>query len=179
MMRIVHGFFGRMTSPLKAALVLCLFVAAVSCSKKDVKTDEPGFNPSEGAGANAAAAGGAVNAGDAGTPASDLPIIYFAFDSYKLDGEARTNLKTVAKYLKDNPSTNVQIEGHCDERGTTEYNLALGERRANAARSYLTKVGVDGSRVSVISYGSERPAVQGHDEGAWAKNRRDAFVIVK
>lgn len=162
---------------LKSAMLMVLFVAAVSCSKKDVKTDEPGFNPSEGG--NAAAAGGAVNAGDAGTPASDLPIIYFAFDSYKLDGEARTNLKSVAKYLKDNAGTNVQVEGHCDSRGTTEYNLALGERRANAARNYLTKAGVDGSRVSVISYGSERPAVQGNDESAWAKNRRDAFVIVK
>lgn len=173
MKRLVHGLTG-----LKAALLLCLFVAAVSCSKKDVKTDEPGFNPSEGGG-GAAAEGSAVNAGDAGTPASDLPIIYFAFDSFKLDGEARNNLKTVAQYLKDNAGTNVQIEGHCDERGTTEYNLALGERRANAARTYLTKAGIDGSRVSVISYGSERPAVSGHDESAWAKNRRDAFVIVR
>jgi peptidoglycan-associated lipoprotein len=164
-------------TPLKAVLALCLVFAAISCSKKDVKSDEPGFNPSEGA-AGAATPGNNVNAGDAGTPASDLPLIYFAFDSYKLDGEAREGLKTVVKYMKDNASTTIQIEGHCDERGTTEYNLALGERRANAARNYLTKAGVDASRVSVISYGSERPAVQGHDESAWAKNRRDAFVIV-
>jgi peptidoglycan-associated lipoprotein len=164
-------------SPVKAALLICFIVFAAACSKKDVKSDEPGFNPSEG-GAATADTGAATNAGDAGTPASDLPIVYFAFDSFKLDGEARNALKQVAKYMKDNPSVTLQIEGHCDERGTTEYNLALGERRANASRTYLSKAGVDGSRLSVISYGSERPAVSGHDESAWAKNRRDAFVIV-
>jgi len=168
---------GHFLSPVKAALFVCLIVFAASCSKKDVRSDEPGFNPSEG-GAAATEGAAPTNAGDAGTPASDLPIVYFAFDSYKLDGEARNALKQVSKYMKDNPSVTLQIEGHCDERGTTEYNLALGERRANASRSYLTKAGIDGSRLSVISYGSERPSDAGHDESAWAKNRRDAFVIV-
>ena len=83
-----------------------------------------------------------------------------------------------AMVLKENSTVQIRIEGNCDERGTVEYNLALGERRASAARDYLINLGVDSDRISIISYGKERPKYPEHNEGAWSKNRRDDFVIV-
>ena len=80
--------------------------------------------------------------------------------------------------MKANPSARVQIEGHCDERGTIECNMALGDKRANASRNYLAKLGVAKSRMDIISYGEERPADPGHDEGAWSRNRRAQFVLL-
>jgi peptidoglycan-associated lipoprotein len=103
--------------------------------------------------------------------------IYFDFDKYDLRTDARTTLDRKASFLNQNSSVRVQIEGHCDERGTEEYNLALGERRANAAKQYLTTAGISAGRLSTISYGKERPLDPGHNEAAWAKNRRDHFVI--
>ena len=105
-----------------------------------------------------------------------LKTVYFDFDKANLRPEAKELLKVNAQVLKDNPDVTVSIEGHCDERGTVEYNLALGERRANAARQYLVDMGVAAARIRTISYGEERPADPGHNEGAWAKNRRAAFV---
>jgi peptidoglycan-associated lipoprotein len=105
-----------------------------------------------------------------------LNTIYFDFDKYNLRADAKEMLKANAQTLKDNPEVAVLIEGHCDERGTVEYNLALGERRANAAKQYLVDMGIAASRIRTISYGEERPADPGHNEAAWAKNRRDAFV---
>jgi len=101
--------------------------------------------------------------------------IYFAFDSAALTAESRSSIEHNAGILKDNESVRVLIEGHCDERGTIEYNLALGERRALAARNYLINLGIDPDRIATISYGEERPVDQGHDEEAWSKNRRDEF----
>lgn len=103
--------------------------------------------------------------------------IHFDFDKYDLRTDALAILDRKASFLNQNPSVRVQIEGHCDERGTSEYNLALGERRANAAQQYLTKAGISPARLSTISYGKERPLDPGHNEAAWAKNRRDHFVI--
>jgi peptidoglycan-associated lipoprotein len=103
--------------------------------------------------------------------------IYFDFDKYDLRTDARTTLDRKASFLNQNSSVRVQIEGHTDERGTNEYNLALGERRANAAKQYLTTAGISAGRLSTISYGEERPLDPGHTEAAWAKNRRDHFVI--
>jgi peptidoglycan-associated lipoprotein len=103
--------------------------------------------------------------------------IFFDFDKYDLRTDARTTLDRKASFLNQNSSVRVQIEGHCDERGTVEYNLALGERRANAAKQYLTTAGISAGRLSTISYGEERPLDPGHNEAAWAKNRRDHFVI--
>jgi peptidoglycan-associated lipoprotein len=103
--------------------------------------------------------------------------INFDFDKYDLRTDARTTLDRKASFLNQNSSVRVQIEGHCDERGTSEYNLALGERRANAAKQYLTTAGISAGRLSTISYGEERPLDPGHTEAAWAKNRRDHFVI--
>ncbi len=101
--------------------------------------------------------------------------IYFAFDSNELSQESRQILTDKAELLKATPGLTLLIEGHCDERGTNEYNLALGERRARAAFDFLVLLGVDSSKMSIISYGEEYPAVQGSDEAAWSKNRRDEF----
>ncbi|MGB2437036.1 MAG: peptidoglycan-associated lipoprotein Pal, partial [Candidatus Puniceispirillales bacterium] len=100
--------------------------------------------------------------------------VLFDFDSYELTSSAKSVLNNQANFLSSNPSVRITIEGHCDERGTREYNLALGERRATAARDFLLAQGVDSARLRTISYGKERPAVAGSNEGAWAKNRRAA-----
>jgi peptidoglycan-associated lipoprotein len=103
--------------------------------------------------------------------------INFDFDKYDLRTDARAVLDRKASFLNQNSSVRAQIEGHCDERGTNEYNLALGERRANAAKQYLTTAGISAARLSTISYGEERPLDPGHNEAAWARNRRAHFVI--
>ncbi|EQB62922.1 MAG: hypothetical protein RBG1_1C00001G0501 [candidate division Zixibacteria bacterium RBG-1] len=108
----------------------------------------------------------------------DLKRIHFEFDKYRLTDEAKEILAENARVLRNNSKVRITIEGHCDERGTVEYNLALGERRAQAARSYLIELGVPESRISIISYGKERPLEYGQNESTWAKNRRDEFVIV-
>ena len=103
--------------------------------------------------------------------------IFFAFDRSDLNANSRATLEKLASWLTNYQNVTISIEGHCDERGTREYNLALGERRADAARDYLVALGVDGGRLSTISYGKERPAVLGSNEEAWAQNRRDVFVV--
>jgi len=104
---------------------------------------------------------------------------FFDFDSYSLSSEAKGTLEVNAKELKRVNAASIVIEGHCDERGTKAYNLALGEKRAGAAKDYLVALGVSGSRISTVSYGKERPFDTGHDESAWAKNRRAHFVVNK
>jgi len=103
--------------------------------------------------------------------------VLFDFDKYNLKPEGRDILKQLAGWLVNNKNTSVLIEGNCDERGTTEYNLALGERRAKEAMKYLVELGVEDKRIKTISYGKERPLDPGHTEEAWAKNRRDHFVV--
>ena len=98
--------------------------------------------------------------------------IHFEFDSSNLLPEAQEILRWKAAWLQKNPKVEVTIEGHCDERGTIEYNVALGDQRANSAKSYLTDLGIDGSRLNTISYGEESPVDYGSNEEAWAKNRR-------
>jgi peptidoglycan-associated lipoprotein len=105
--------------------------------------------------------------------------IYFDTDRYNVDSEDATVLASQAEWLKRYPATRVTIEGHCDERGTRDYNLALGDRRANAAKNYLASLGVSPSRISVISYGKERPDAMGSDEASWARNRRAVSVTVR
>jgi peptidoglycan-associated lipoprotein len=107
---------------------------------------------------------------------SELGTVYFALDSYALDDANRAVLDQNAKLLRDNASWTATIAGHCDERGTVEYNQALGEKRANSVREYLVAAGVPESRLKTVSYGKEMPAVEGHDESAWAKNRRAEFT---
>lgn len=105
--------------------------------------------------------------------------VFFDFDKYNVSAEGRATLDKQAAWLKANQAAVVTIEGHCDERGTREYNLALGERRAHSAKDYLVSQGVAASRVKTISYGKERPVALGHDEGAWKQNRRAVTVIGK
>ena len=112
------------------------------------------------------------------TPASSpLKEIYFDFDSYDLRADARETLRTNSDWLRENPSVTVDIEGHCDERGTNDYNMALGAKRAQAAKDYLITLGIAADRLSTTSYGEELPVCQEHTEECWAKNRRDRFVI--
>jgi len=105
-------------------------------------------------------------------------IIYFDFDRSSIRTSERSKLDAIAKILKSKPETKIQIEGHCDERGTEEYNRALGERRALAAREYLIRSGISADRIFTISYGEDKPADPGHNEEAWAKNRRDEFILL-
>jgi|JI91814CRNA_FD_contig_31_3390558_length_589_multi_6_in_0_out_0_1 peptidoglycan-associated lipoprotein len=105
--------------------------------------------------------------------------VFFALDSSSLNSEGQATLERQATWLNQHADINVVVEGHADERGTREYNLALGERRANAAKNVLVAAGVNASRITVISYGKERPAVLGADEGAWAQNRRAVTVLAR
>ena len=109
-------------------------------------------------------------------PASVLRRIHFDYDRAEIRPDAVPVLEANAHYLRRAPSVRVVIEGHCDERGSVEYNLALGERRARAALEYLARLGVARARLSVVSYGKEAPLVRGHDEGSWAENRRAEFT---
>ncbi|WP_353228356.1 peptidoglycan-associated lipoprotein Pal [Novosphingobium sp.] len=104
--------------------------------------------------------------------------VHFETDKYIIDGESQGILRSQAQWLARYPNRSVTIEGHCDERGTREYNLALGERRANAAKNYLVGLGVDAGRVSTVSYGKERPVALGSDEAAWARNRRAVTITI-
>ncbi len=104
--------------------------------------------------------------------------VYFETDSSALDDTDRATLQRHAQWLQQYARTRVTIEGHCDERGTREYNIALGERRATAARNYLASLGVDPARMQVVSYGKERPVALGSDEASWAQNRRAATITV-
>jgi peptidoglycan-associated lipoprotein len=104
--------------------------------------------------------------------------IYFDTDKFNVDAEDQTALAQQAAYLQQYPNIRATVEGHCDERGTREYNLALGERRANAAKNYLVSLGIAANRLTTVSYGKERPAALGSDEQAWAKNRRAVTIVL-
>lgn len=116
---------------------------------------------------------GDSDSGKAGT----LSTVYFDFNSSTLSSSTRDALESNANFLKENTSVEVQIEGHADERGGVQYNLALGEKRAQAVKQYLVSMGVSSSRVTTISFGKERPIAFGHDESAWSQNRRANFVV--
>jgi len=118
---------------------------------------------------------------EAPAPATPLALldIPFDYDKFAIRPDAKTILEKDAKWLQANSQVKVQIEGHCDERGTSEYNMVLGERRAKATKQLLTAIGIDAKRLSTISYGKERPVCTEHDESCFAKNRRAHFVVVK
>jgi peptidoglycan-associated lipoprotein len=109
-------------------------------------------------------------------PGMSFPTIYFAYDQTQIGASEQAKLEQVANYLLPNQTVNLIIEGHCDERGSVEYNRSLGERRAISVRDYLAKLGVPDTRMQTISYGEERSAVSGSDESAWAKNRRAELI---
>lgn len=104
--------------------------------------------------------------------------IYFDTDKFNIDAEDQAALTQQANYLRQYPNVRATIEGHCDERGTREYNLALGERRANAAKNYLVSLGISADRLTTVSYGKERPVALGSNEEAWAKNRRAVTIVL-
>jgi peptidoglycan-associated lipoprotein len=106
----------------------------------------------------------------------DLKLVYFAYQSDALDQAAQDALNDNAKTLRDHPDMKVEVGGHCDERGSVSFNLSLGDKRAQAVRKYLVDAGVSADQLTAVSYGKERPADEGHDESAWAKNRRAAFT---
>jgi peptidoglycan-associated lipoprotein len=112
-------------------------------------------------------------------PSSPLKDVYFDYDRYDLDADARTILRANADWLKSNPNARVEIEGHCDDRGTNEYNLALGAKRAQSAREYLATLGIAAARLSTISYGEEIPVCKEEAEDCWKQNRRARFVILQ
>lgn len=133
-------------------------------------TTQPEAPPQEGAGEEGEQVGGEGDAEVAFTP------VYFEFDSSVILPDQRDKLDQIATYLQDNAEVTLLVEGHTDSRGTDEYNIALGERRAQVVQDYLLRLGVDGARLSIISYGEERPAAQGEEEDAWAKNRRAELI---
>jgi len=108
-----------------------------------------------------------------------LATVYFDLDKSVIRDDAKETLNHDAEILRQNADVAVKVEGHCDERGSTQYNLALGERRAHAVRDYLTSLGVAGSRLESVSYGNERPVDPGHDESSWSKNRRGELLVTK
>ena len=111
-------------------------------------------------------------------PKIEFKTIYFAFDSYALNEDGKALLNQAGGLLRSYPDVSLRLEGHCDERGTAEYNLALGEKRADAVREYLENLGVSRSRLFTVSFGKEKPAATGNDEASWAKNRRVEIVPV-
>jgi peptidoglycan-associated lipoprotein len=151
---------------------LMVGLLAVGCASNRPKNNQDGASAANNAGLNLELNGDSDN-GKAG----GLKTVFFGFDSSNLEADSKDALKLNSDFLKTNANVDVQVEGHCDERGGSQYNLALGERRANAVRDYLVALGVESKRISTISYGSERPKVEGHDEGAWSQNRRANFVI--
>jgi peptidoglycan-associated lipoprotein len=184
-------------------VVLALFLAVVlaaGCSKKQTVRSGDASGAAPGAGAPSAATPGAEAIGE--TPVTETPAaspgalaraaeagvavtqeqpsrfadVLFDFDKADLREDGKRTCQAVADFLRKNPKTRLLIEGHCDERGTPEYNLALGERRAVAVRNYLVSLGIPKGVLSTVSFGEERPLDPGHSEEAWAKNRRAHFV---
>ena len=195
-----------MKQRIKRSLLACAVIAVFSsgCAKRDVVKQDQIIPPVASSASSAQPGNSAVRAEvkpeakDAGLSAAQmnesqankqaqpaqpaaveaaLEKVFFDFDSYTLSPEAREALAKNAEILKQKQSAKIQIEGHCDELGSDDYNLALGDRRAKAALNYLQSMGVSSSRLSAISYGKEKPADPGHDEAARAKNRRDEFVV--
>jgi peptidoglycan-associated lipoprotein len=159
--------------------VLVAMTAIAGCGGKKATDTPPPVEPASSSGTETMEEIPATSPDPATSDQLDLSAIsdvYFDFDSYALSAEAKSTLEANSRELKRSTAGNVTIEGHCDERGTQAYNLALGEKRANAAKEFLVALGVNGSRISTVSYGKERPFDDGGNESAWAKNRRAHFV---
>jgi peptidoglycan-associated lipoprotein len=181
----------------KTKIGSCVFMLGVlviaSCASETAKKPESSVTPKSPASSAQAPAGKSPGSSsqtesgsslDAlregkGAPSGPLKEIRFDFDSYDLTSEARAILQANAAWLKANPSANVEIEGHCDERGTTEYNLALGAKRARAALDYLISLGIPATRIRTTSYGEELPLCKDSTENCYEKNRRDRFVAAR
>lgn len=158
-------------------ILLAVFAVGISgCSKKkDIRPEDSG-NDSGEVSETDLSSGRADSDSD---NAMGLHTIFFPYDSFEIVGEGKEDLAHNAEIMKANSSLKVQVEGHCDERGGIQYNLALGEKRANAIKQALQRMGISKGRVSIISMGKEKPLVSGSNEEAWAKNRRGNFVITQ
>lgn len=165
----------------RVIMVLAALTMTAACAKKRPADMPPPPIGSEGqpstydGGATAETEGERLRRDFVARAGSDT--VYFATDSHLLDEASRATLDAQALWLIQHPNVRVTVEGHCDERGTREYNLALGDRRANAAKNYLASRGVPASQMATLSWGKERPAAAGSDEAAWAQNRRAVTVI--
>lgn len=161
--------------------------AAVEAEERAPQPGEPGYEKiyeeSMAAKEESLEAQAAIEKGEheilEGRTSGPLLPIYFDFDKSNIRQDQRARIEKNAAYLKQNLDARLRIEGNCDERGTSEYNMALGERRALSAKKYLVNLGVHEDRMHTISYGEEKPLLRGHDEYSWAQNRRDDFVLVK
>jgi peptidoglycan-associated lipoprotein len=169
-------------------LILPALLMTAGCAKKKMDDGLPPPNGTQGSyDPNGTGAGGDGGFGVAGGPGSQEDFIarvtsdriFFALDRFDVDAEDRPILDSQAAWLRQYPNVRITIEGHCDERGTRDYNIALGERRANAAKNYLVSLGIDPSRITTVSYGKERPAALGSNEQAWAQNRRAVTITVR
>ena len=165
------------------SIFMVLFVAACATTPKD-SADSSGSGSSS-SGSDVSSEGNITETTGSGIVSGsqeDLIVnvgdrVFFGYDSSDLDSDALELLQDQVAWLKQNSDVSVTIEGHCDERGTREYNLALGEKRAQAVKNYLIGLGINPDRVSTISYGKERPAVVGSNDGAWAQNRRSVTIV--
>lgn len=166
-----------------AVMALATALAACSSSKPAAQNPQAGTGPGGMNEGNLGSGGGSslsqFQHGTLGAPGSGGPLtdIHFDFDDYTIRPQDGEILRNNARWLTDHGNTRVQVEGHTDERGSEEYNLALGAKRAQAAKDYLTTLGVSSDRISTISYGKELPLCTEHDEDCWAQNRRDHFVV--
>ncbi len=157
-----------------AVAAVALLAACASDPKDDMGSDS--MASSAPAAAPAAPSGPAMDSAEYFNQVVGNGV-YFGLDEYGLNAAAQATLRSQASWLNQNPSTSVVVEGHCDERGTREYNLGLGERRANAVKDYLVSLGVTSSRVRTISYGKERPVCVASSEDCWNRNRRGVSVV--
>ena len=168
---------------LRSVLILTILAATLtltSCASNKKKTDglDSGADTTMDNGKNAGMAL-ELNGDSDSNRAGNLKTVYFDYSSAAITGSTRDTLNGNAEYLKTNAAVKVQVEGHCDERGSVQFNLALGEKRAKSVKDYLVAQGVAAGRITVISLGKEKPVSFGHDEESWSKNRRGNFVVTE
>ncbi len=165
----------------RLSLVMIMMMAlgaGLGCSKKQTVSEMSPLHEGSSSSGGGGSSEFSVTSLDSATQAITDGVIYFEFDKFNIEDEYREMLRQKAELMKAYPTVRVLIEGNCDERGTQEYNMALGERRARAAYEYLVMLGVNPNQLEIISFGKERPAVQGSGPEAWSKNRRDDFRVV-
>lgn len=174
-----------MRNTLHLALIGVSILAVAGCAPKRPPANLPGVTDTTSSSGGASSSGGGVT--NAVLPGSQQDFVnsvrsdtvYFDTDRFNIDDQDRVVLQSQAQWLARYPDVRITVEGHADERGTRDYNLALGERRANSAKAFLSSLGVDAARITVVSYGKERPVALGSDEASWARNRRAVTVTVQ
>ncbi len=164
---------------LVVVVAVVLSSGMVGCKKKPKSGSASGMDEYGGAlgPVDGAGYGSLMNPDDLKAVASQFQPVFFDYDSAQVASSERSKLDAVAEYLRGNDSVGLVVEGHCDERGSNEYNLALGERRAQAVRAYVIGLGIAAERIKTVSYGEEQPAAFGHDESSWSQNRRASFSL--